>query len=95
MHSAISRKLPKVWLACWCRVDRSGWLVSRSGEHSALAAVIGFFFLILAVYFIFKKSGVEVVSNRSNDLLKCSDEEIKNTKVLYTIVNGKIAYEAK
>lgn len=31
----------------------------------------------------------------SNDLLNCSDEEIKNTKVLYTIVNGKIAYEAK
>ena len=31
----------------------------------------------------------------SNDLLKCSDEEIKNTKVLYTIINGKIAYEAK
>jgi predicted amidohydrolase YtcJ len=31
----------------------------------------------------------------SKDLLKCSDEEIKNTKVIYTIVNGKIAYEAK
>ena len=31
----------------------------------------------------------------SNDLLKCSDEEIKNIKVLYTIVNGKISYEAK
>lgn len=31
----------------------------------------------------------------SNDLLKCSDDEIKNTKVLYTIVNGKILYTSK
>jgi hypothetical protein len=31
----------------------------------------------------------------SNDLLKCPDEEIKNTKVLYTIVNGKIVYQKK
>jgi predicted amidohydrolase YtcJ len=31
----------------------------------------------------------------SNDLLKCSDDEIKNTKVLYTIVNGKILYKAE
>lgn len=31
----------------------------------------------------------------SNDLLNCSDEEIKSTKVLYTIVNGKILYENK
>jgi len=31
----------------------------------------------------------------SNDLLKCSDDEIKSTNVLYTIVNGKIMYEKK
>ncbi|MFA7418453.1 MAG: amidohydrolase [Melioribacteraceae bacterium] len=31
----------------------------------------------------------------SKDLLNCSDEEIKNTKVLYTIINGKVTYEAK
>ncbi len=30
----------------------------------------------------------------SNDILKCSDDEIKKTKVLYTIVSGKIAYKA-
>lgn len=29
----------------------------------------------------------------SNNLLTCTDEEILNTKVLYTIVNGKIAYK--
>ena len=29
----------------------------------------------------------------SNDLLKCSDEEIKNTKVLYTIINGKVFFQ--
>ncbi|MEW6654481.1 MAG: amidohydrolase family protein, partial [Bacteroidota bacterium] len=29
----------------------------------------------------------------SNDLLNCSDEEIKATKVLYTIVNGKIVFQ--
>jgi len=31
----------------------------------------------------------------SNDLLKCSDDEIMNIKVLYTIVGGKILYTAK
>jgi predicted amidohydrolase YtcJ len=31
----------------------------------------------------------------SNDLLKCSDDDIKNTKVLYTIVGGKILYTSK
>ncbi|OGU67965.1 MAG: amidohydrolase [Stygiobacter sp. RIFOXYC12_FULL_38_8] len=31
----------------------------------------------------------------SNDLLKCTDEEIKNTKVLYTIVNGKVLFQSK
>lgn len=31
----------------------------------------------------------------SNDLLNCGIEEINSTKVLYTIVNGKILYEAK
>lgn len=31
----------------------------------------------------------------SNDLLKCSDEDILNTKVLYTIVGGKILYTSK
>lgn len=31
----------------------------------------------------------------SNDLLKCSDDEIKNTKVLYTVVGGKILYTSK
>ncbi|MDP2035739.1 MAG: amidohydrolase [Ignavibacteria bacterium] len=31
----------------------------------------------------------------SNDLLKCSDEEIKNTKVLYTIVNGKVLFKSR
>ncbi len=31
----------------------------------------------------------------SNDLLKCSDEEILNIKVLFTIVGGKILYKAK
>ena len=30
----------------------------------------------------------------SNDLLKCSDDQIRKTKVLYTIVGGKIAYRA-
>lgn len=30
----------------------------------------------------------------SNDLLKCSDEDILNTKVLYTIIGGKILYNA-
>lgn len=30
----------------------------------------------------------------SNDLLRCSDEEILNTKVLYTIVGGKVRYQA-
>ncbi len=30
----------------------------------------------------------------SNDLLKCSDEEIKSTNVLMTNVDGKIAYRA-
>jgi len=30
----------------------------------------------------------------SNDLIKCKNEEIKDTKVLMTIVDGKIAYEA-
>ena len=29
----------------------------------------------------------------SNDLLKCADDEIKNTKVLMTFVDGKLAYE--
>ncbi|MCX6169564.1 MAG: amidohydrolase [Ignavibacteriales bacterium] len=31
----------------------------------------------------------------SNDLLKCSDDEIKSTKVMFTIVGGKILYSAK
>ncbi|PKL84360.1 MAG: amidohydrolase [Ignavibacteriae bacterium HGW-Ignavibacteriae-3] len=31
----------------------------------------------------------------SNDLLNCADEDILNTKVLYTIVDGKIKYQAK
>lgn len=31
----------------------------------------------------------------SNDLLKCSEDEIQNTKVLYTIVGGKILYTSK
>jgi predicted amidohydrolase YtcJ len=31
----------------------------------------------------------------SNDLISCSDEQIKSTKVLYTIVGGKILFEAK
>ncbi|MDH7604301.1 MAG: amidohydrolase [Melioribacter sp.] len=31
----------------------------------------------------------------SNDLLNCSDEEILSTKVLYTIVDGKILYRTK
>jgi len=31
----------------------------------------------------------------SNDLLKCSDDEILNTKVLYTIIGGKILYTSK
>ena len=31
----------------------------------------------------------------SNDLLKCSDDDILNTKVLYTIVGGKILYTSK
>lgn len=30
----------------------------------------------------------------SNDLINCKEEEIKETKVLMTIVNGKIAYQA-
>ena len=29
----------------------------------------------------------------SNDLLTCSDDEIKNTMVLMTIVGGKVAYQ--
>ena len=29
----------------------------------------------------------------SNNLLTCSDDEILNTKVLYTIVNGKIEFK--
>jgi len=31
----------------------------------------------------------------SKNLLNCSDDEIKNAKVLYTIINGKVAYETK
>lgn len=31
----------------------------------------------------------------SNNLLNCSDEEINSTKVLYTIINGKILYAKK
>lgn len=31
----------------------------------------------------------------SNDLLKCADDEILETKVIYTIVGGKIKYRAK
>ena len=31
----------------------------------------------------------------SNDLLKCSDDDILSTKVLYTIVGGKILYTSK
>ena len=31
----------------------------------------------------------------SNDLIKCSDDDILNTKVLYTIVDGKIMYKLK
>jgi hypothetical protein len=29
----------------------------------------------------------------SNDLIKCSDEDILNTKVLYTIVGGEVKYK--
>jgi predicted amidohydrolase YtcJ len=29
----------------------------------------------------------------SNDLLQCSDEEILNTKVLMTVVGGKVLYK--
>ena len=29
----------------------------------------------------------------SNDLLKCKEDEILNTKVLYTIVNGEVKYQ--
>ncbi|HQV98211.1 MAG TPA: hypothetical protein PLE29_11140 [Saprospiraceae bacterium] len=29
----------------------------------------------------------------SNDLIKCTDDEILNTKVLYTISDGKIMYK--
>ncbi len=31
----------------------------------------------------------------SNDLSKCSDDDIKSTKVMYTIVGGKILYSSK
>jgi len=31
----------------------------------------------------------------SNDLLKCSDDEILTAKILYTIIGGKILYKAK
>lgn len=31
----------------------------------------------------------------SNDLLKCSDDDIQNTKVLYTIVEGKVVYKSE
>lgn len=31
----------------------------------------------------------------SNDLLNCSEDEILSTKVLYTIIDGKIVYKAK
>jgi predicted amidohydrolase YtcJ len=31
----------------------------------------------------------------SNDLLKCSEDKILNTKVLYTIVGGKILYKSE
>ncbi len=31
----------------------------------------------------------------SNDLLNCTDEEILQTKVIYTIVNGKVLYKSK
>lgn len=31
----------------------------------------------------------------SNDLLKCSDDDVKSTKVIYTIVGGKILYSSK
>ncbi len=31
----------------------------------------------------------------SNDLLNCADDEILKTKILYTIVGGKVMYEAK
>lgn len=31
----------------------------------------------------------------SNNLLECDEKEITNTKVLYTLVNGKILYQAK
>jgi predicted amidohydrolase YtcJ len=31
----------------------------------------------------------------SNDLLKCNDEEIKNTEVIHTIVGGKIKYSKR
>jgi predicted amidohydrolase YtcJ len=31
----------------------------------------------------------------SNNLIKCADEEILQTKVLMTMVDGKVVYEAK
>ncbi len=31
----------------------------------------------------------------SNNLLKCPDDDIQNTKVLYTIVGGKVAYKSE
>ena len=31
----------------------------------------------------------------SNDLIKCTDEDILKTKVLYTIIDGKIRFKQK
>jgi predicted amidohydrolase YtcJ len=31
----------------------------------------------------------------SNDLMNCKDEEIKNTKVVATIVGGKVKYKGQ
>jgi len=31
----------------------------------------------------------------SNDLINCAEQDIPNTKVLMTIVGGKILYESK
>ena len=41
-----------------------------------------------------RKGKLADITVLSNDLLTCGDEEILNTKVLYTIVGGKIKYQS-
>ena len=41
-----------------------------------------------------RKGKLADITVLSNDLLTCSDEEILNTKVLYTIVGGKVKYQS-